>query len=372
MLRARRRQRRRAATSRDVADAMRAEEGRLLVERTADAPTRRNNWPAVGHRGSVPDWSFCWPRISIFLVQRIAQRARRGRGQNLRDNNVNLEADRRIAHRRPERGQRRNPALRLYRQPRPALAAGQHHGLHQRAGGAARRHLRAHRNAAAEPECADVHGESPEPDAAEQDEQLCARISTKRSASSRSSIGKMDRLINAILKLSREGRREFKPEQIDMPRTDRRPSPRPWRIRRRGRETKIRIGAAADGRQRPPGDGADLLQSDRQCAEISAARRPGRHRGHGPHKDSRYAIVSRSTDNGRGIDPGRSSADLRSVPPGRVHRTPGRRHRPGPCARAGAAAWAAHVGVIGARQRQHLHGHAAARWTVQNAGMRQT
>ncbi len=30
------------------------------------------------------------------------------------------------------------------------------------------------------------------------------------------SIGKMDRLINSILKLSREGRREFKPEYISM------------------------------------------------------------------------------------------------------------------------------------------------------------
>jgi signal transduction histidine kinase len=32
----------------------------------------------------------------------------------------------------------------------------------------------------------------------------------------KASIGKMDRLINAILRLSREGRREFKPERVDM------------------------------------------------------------------------------------------------------------------------------------------------------------
>jgi signal transduction histidine kinase len=32
----------------------------------------------------------------------------------------------------------------------------------------------------------------------------------------KTSIGKMDRLINAILRLSREGRREFKPERVDM------------------------------------------------------------------------------------------------------------------------------------------------------------
>ncbi len=32
----------------------------------------------------------------------------------------------------------------------------------------------------------------------------------------KASITKMDKLINAVLKLSREGRREFKPEYIDM------------------------------------------------------------------------------------------------------------------------------------------------------------
>ncbi|MBV9075989.1 MAG: HAMP domain-containing histidine kinase [Methylobacteriaceae bacterium] len=32
----------------------------------------------------------------------------------------------------------------------------------------------------------------------------------------KASIGKMDRLINAILRLSREGRRQFKPERVDM------------------------------------------------------------------------------------------------------------------------------------------------------------
>jgi len=34
------------------------------------------------------------------------------------------------------------------------------------------------------------------------------------------SIGKMDRLISAILNLTREGRREFKPERIDTRETD--------------------------------------------------------------------------------------------------------------------------------------------------------
>ncbi len=32
----------------------------------------------------------------------------------------------------------------------------------------------------------------------------------------KSSIGNMDRLINAVLKLSREGRRQFHPQTIDM------------------------------------------------------------------------------------------------------------------------------------------------------------
>ena len=87
--------------------------------------------------------------------------------------------------------ERGDPALRLHRQPRPARAAGQHHGLHQRAGRRAR--SRSARRTGRPPGC-------------------CAastRNSRRRSASSRRPSTKMEALIAAILKLSREGRRQL-------------------------------------------------------------------------------------------------------------------------------------------------------------------
>ena len=74
----------------------------------------------------------------------LRQRARRGRSAVARQQPQSGD-HRRRTHRRSARGQRGDPALRLYRQPRPALAAGQHHGLHQRTRGIARRHLPADR-----------------------------------------------------------------------------------------------------------------------------------------------------------------------------------------------------------------------------------
>ncbi|MBC7582125.1 MAG: HAMP domain-containing histidine kinase, partial [Tardiphaga sp.] len=60
----------------------------------------------------------------------------------------------------------------------------------------------------------DVNGELPEPALAEQDRQLSTDF-TEALGFIKSSIGKMDRLISAILNLTREGRREFKPVKID-------------------------------------------------------------------------------------------------------------------------------------------------------------
>ena len=93
----------------------------------------------------------------------------------------------RRAHRRPARGQRRDPALRLYRQPRSALAAGQHHGLHQRTRGTARRHLQADRSPCphrvAGPPTPDNATDTAEP-ALEGPTSNCRRTSPRRSASS--------------------------------------------------------------------------------------------------------------------------------------------------------------------------------------------
>ncbi len=86
----------------------------------------------------------------------------------------------------------------------------------------------------------------------------------------------MERLINAILKLSREGRRIIVPERIEMNAL----------IGSVGaslqhliddRDARLEIhGTLARHRQRPAGDGADFLQPDRECVEISPPRPAGR------------------------------------------------------------------------------------------------
>ncbi len=60
-----------------------------------------------------------------------------------------------------------------------------------------------------------LRGPNPDPADTKADAQLSADFDEAISFI-RTSISKMDRLINAILKLSREGRREFKPERVDM------------------------------------------------------------------------------------------------------------------------------------------------------------
>src|SRR5258708_1947946 len=60
----------------------------------------------------------------------------------------------------------------------------------------------------------DANGELPEPALDEQDKQLSTDF-TEALGFIKSSIAKMDRLISAILNLTREGRREFQPVLID-------------------------------------------------------------------------------------------------------------------------------------------------------------
>ena len=94
----------------------------------------------------------------------------------------------------------------------------------------------------------------------------------------KSSIGKMDRLISAILNLTREGRREFEPVPID---TRELIEDIVTTLAHQAAEAEARfaIEHAAGDRQRPPGAGTDLLQPDRQCAQISQAGRSRRHHG---------------------------------------------------------------------------------------------
>ena len=93
----------------------------------------------------------------------------------------------------------------------------------------------------------------------------------------RSSTRKMDGLINAILKMSREGRRELKPEAIDLPALTRprrgRPSPG-----QRGRRRRHDRPADAPPDLRPAVAGADVRQPVRQCRQVPGRRAAAEHR----------------------------------------------------------------------------------------------
>ena len=131
-------------TIRDVAAAMRAEEERLFALRTIDADRTQRLASMVTIAGSGAG-----DRAGRHLDlpgAALGARARRGRSAAARQQ-PQSRGHRRRAHRRSARGQQRDPALRLHRQPRSALAAGQHHGLHQRTRGIARRYLQADRGA---------------------------------------------------------------------------------------------------------------------------------------------------------------------------------------------------------------------------------
>jgi signal transduction histidine kinase len=116
----------------------------------------------------------------------------------------------------------------------------------------------------------------------------------------KSSIGRMDRLINAVLKLSREGRRQFNPEQIDMT------------------EVMDAIGASVAHRAAEFGTKIEIkniaqVQSDRLAIEqifsnlIDNALKYGRTDGSGEieiaGRETPTHVVYEVRDNGRGIDP---------------------------------------------------------------------
>ena len=110
----------------------------------------------------------------------------------------------------------------------------------------------------------------------------------------------MDRLITAILNLTREGRREFEPVPIDT-RELIEAIVGSLAHQARRRTPKIAIAPPAEHRQRPPCPGADFLQSDRQCDQISQAGRSRRTSPSAAGPSSGFAIFE-VADNGRGID----------------------------------------------------------------------
>ena len=174
----------------------------------------------------------------------------------------------------------------------------------------------------------------------------------------RASTQKMDRLIGAILQLSRQGRRVLTAEPIAMePLIDDIVASLEHRLLEA--DATVTIERAAPGhRQRPPGRRANLLQPPRQCRQISrsrAARPPGRSRDTG-----RKLADFR----GRGQWPrhrcARPRARLRAVPPRRRPEPAGRRHRARPCARARLSPRRRNRLHIGARPGLHVQTSASA------------
>lgn len=198
---------------RDIASAMQSEEDRLFAQRTISAD--QSQWLAslvtIAGSGLV----IALAGISIFLVRR-SSRARDEAEENLRDNNLNLEStvDERTADLREANDEIQRFAYIVSHDLRSPLVniMGFTSELEELRGDIFRR-IATLGNP--EPVVAGADGELPEPALAEQDKQLSQDF-TEALGFIKSSIAKMDRLISAILNLTREGRREFKPVPINV------------------------------------------------------------------------------------------------------------------------------------------------------------
>ena len=354
-------------TIRDASAAMQIEENRLFAIRTANADQTQILASSVTIAGSC--LVIALAGVSIFLVRR-SSRARDEAEAKLRDNYLSLEAtvDERTADLREANDEIQRFAYIVSHDLRSPLVniMGFTSELEQLRGDIFRRIAGLSRQASLAPALPDDATDTAEPALEGSDKQLSDDFSESLGFI-KSSIAKMDRLISAILNLTREGRRDFKAETNRRPRADRgrgRDGGASGR-RSRGRDPDR---TAAEHRQRPPGAGADLLQSDRQRAQISEGRRPRRHFGAGAHQAwlcnlRNYRQRPRHRSQG-------SSAHFRSIPP---CGNPGQARTgnwTGACAHAGAPSWWNHVGGIGTSQRQHIHDNTSDQMVGQQPGPR--
>ncbi|MGJ4932026.1 sensor histidine kinase [Bradyrhizobium sp. HKCCYLS2038] len=196
---------------RQTAEVMRSEEERLLAQRTANADASQQLAAIVTIAGSA--LVIVLAVISVLLVRR-STRARDEAEAQLRDSNLNLEAtvDERTADLREANEEIQRFAYIVSHDLRSPLVniMGFTSELDELRNDIFRRIAALARAASASPPPAE--GSEPELEGA--DKQLSEDFS-EALGFIKSSIAKMDRLISAILNLTREGRREFVPVRID-------------------------------------------------------------------------------------------------------------------------------------------------------------
>src|SRR5260221_7741592 len=198
----------------DLASQMRAEEDRLFVERTTNADRSQSLAASMTWVGS--GFVVVLAGISIFLVRR-SERARDNAEALLRDNNLNLEAtvNERTADLREANDEIQRFAYIVSHDLRSPLVniMGFTSELEELRADIFRRIAALDRATAAASPVPEVASEA-EPVLEGEDKQLSQDFS-EALGFIKSSIARMDRLISAILNLTREGRREFEPERID-------------------------------------------------------------------------------------------------------------------------------------------------------------
>jgi signal transduction histidine kinase len=202
-----------SSTIREIAFAMRSEEDRLFVARNDAADFSQRVASAVTIAGSA--LVIALAAISIFLVRRSAGARDRAEGR-LRDNNLNLEAtvDERTADLREANNEIQRFAYIVSHDLRSPLVniMGFTSELEELRADIFRRISALARAVGTAP--VPVLAGDAEPELEGQDKELSQNFS-EALGFIKSSIAKMDRLITAILNLTREGRREFEPVRID-------------------------------------------------------------------------------------------------------------------------------------------------------------
>jgi signal transduction histidine kinase len=199
----------------DLANQMRAAEDRLFTLRTKGADRSQTLAASLTAIGS--GFVVVLGGISIFLVRRSA-RARDHAEALLRDSNLNLEAtvDERTADLREANNEIQRFAYIVSHDLRSPLVniMGFTSELEELRADIFRRIAALRRAASAVPPAPAGDGDA-EPAALEGEDAQLLQDFSEALDFIKSSIAKMDRLISAILNLTREGRREFEPVRID-------------------------------------------------------------------------------------------------------------------------------------------------------------